>query len=68
MAISGSAIERENDSIVFPANLNREDKKVVVSEETIENLVVENRLEKSNLTMRFARIKKSLRKRSVSIL
>jgi hypothetical protein len=68
MTKSEAARERGNDSIVFPVNRNQEFNKVVVSEEPIENSVVENRLEKSNPTMRFARLKKSLRKRSVSIL
>lgn len=68
MTKSEAATARGNDSIVFPVNHTQEVNKVVVSEETIENFVVEKRLEKPNPTMRFARLKKSLRKRSVSIL
>ncbi len=58
----------ETDAVIFPIQFDQNDKDTVSTEETAEQIVVENEPNKINLGLRFARLKKSLRKRSASIL
>lgn len=64
----GEAKAFEIDREIFPMNLGDNLKEVELYEETTERIVVEKEPDKINLGLRFARLKKSLRKRSVSIL
>ena len=58
----------ETDAVIFPMKFDQNEKDTVLSEKTSEQIVVEDETNKINLSLRFARLKKSLRKRSVSIL
>ena len=64
----GEAIAPETDVVIFPMKFDQKDKGNVSSVETTEQIIVEKDLNKVNLGLRFARLKKSLRKRSISIL
>ena len=58
----------ETDAVIFPMKFDQNEKHTVVSTEPNERIIVEDETNKINLSLRFARLKKSLRKRSVSIL
>lgn len=62
---NGEAKRLKTDTTFFPTEFKRE---IVSTEEKEYAAVVENESVKVDLKNRFARLKKSLRKRSVSIL
>lgn len=64
----GEAKMLENDKDILSLNFNQESKNAVLQTETAENFAAGNNPDKTNVKVRFARLKKSLRKRSVSIL
>ncbi len=64
----GEAKALETDVVIFPLKFSQVEKGMILSEQTTEQFVVGKEPNKDNLTIRFARLKKSLRKRSVSIL
>ena len=65
---SGEAKMLETDVVIFPVNLKQENQEFTLAEETTGEINVEEKSIKIDITTRFARLKKSLRKRSVSIL
>ncbi len=64
----GEAKCLETDVVIFPTEFNRENQAKVLAEETSTELVVDKASIKTDIQIRFARLKKSLRKRSASIL
>ncbi len=58
----------EADAVTFPMKFGRNDKDTISSEEMKEQVIIEKEPDNIKLGLRFARLKKSLRKRSVSIL
>lgn len=66
--IKGEAKMLENNKDTFSINFKQASKNVVLPAETTENFAAEINQDKINPKNRFARLKKSLRKRSVSIL
>lgn len=58
----------ETNAVSFPMELSREKEKSVLIEETDEKIIVQKESIKINLKDRFARLKKSLPKRSAGIL
>lgn len=64
----GEAIVLETDVVIFPMELDRENQETMAAEETKAEIAVEKQSVRADLQIRFARLKKSLRKRSASIL
>ncbi len=64
----GEAKCLETDVVIFPMESNRENQTEVLVEETSTELVVDKPSIRTDIQIRFARLKKSLRKRSASIL
>lgn len=64
----GEAKMLETDVVIFPMNLKQEDQTKDSIEETAKEIIVEEKSIEINVKDRFARLKKSLRKRSASIL
>jgi len=64
----GEAKKLETDVVIFPMNFNRENQTTVAVEENSATLPDDKSSIKTDIQIRFARLKKSLRKRSVSIL
>ncbi len=64
----GEAAALDNNTVVFPLEFVRKNNKEVLSVETTEQTIIEGESDRLNLKIRFARLKKSLRKRSASIL
>jgi len=64
----GEAKALETGVVIFPVEFGQDNKDPVLSEEITEQIAVEKEPAKINLGLRFARLKKSLRKRSASIL
>jgi len=65
----GEAKALETDVVIFPMKFGQNDQDAVLTKEPAsENLIVENKLDKTNIQDRFERLKKTLRKRSASIL
>jgi len=64
----GEAKKLETDVVIFPMNINRENQAAVPVEENSDKLVSDGTSIKTDIRIRFARLKKSLRKRSASIL
>lgn len=63
----GEAKALETDVVIFPMKFNN-DQETNLIDETSEKNVVEKSSGKTDIKLRFARLKKSLRKRSASIL
>ncbi len=64
----GEAKKLETDVVIFPMNLNQEHQTTVAIDENSAALPDDKSSIKTDIQIRFARLKKSLRKRSVSIL
>ena len=64
----GEAKGLETEVVIFPLDNNQNDEKVATAKEAAEDVLVEEKSIKSDLENRFVRLKKSLRKRSASIL
>lgn len=65
----GEAKQLETDVVIFPMEFNQENQEPAVIETTvIETATIEKKSIKTNIEVRFARLKKSLRKRSANIL
>ncbi len=58
----------ETDVVIFPMESNRENQAEVLAEKTSAEPVVDKPSIRTDIQIRFARLKKSLRKRSASIL
>lgn len=65
---SGEAKQLETDVIIFPMEINRDDQQATIEKTVTETATVEKTSIKTNVEIRFARLKKSLRKRSANIL
>ena len=64
----GAAKVLETDVIIFPMEFEQEKQAAITAEEIAVKIAIEKQLVKTDVKDRFARLKKSLRKRSVSIL
>ena len=64
----GEAKILETDVVIFPMKFGQEDKEKISVEDAENKLVFEEKTVQSDNESRFARLKKSLRKRSASIL
>ena len=65
----GEAKALETDVVIFPMEFGRNDQDTVLTtERESEHLIVENKSDNTNMQIRFERLKKTLRKRSASIL
>ena len=64
----GEAKALETDVVIFPMEFGRENQETILVEETSAEIVVDKPSIKTDIQIRFARLKKSLRKRSASIL
>ncbi len=58
----------ETDAVIFPMEFGQDKREKVTVGEPNAKLVVERQPSKSGVEIRFARLKRSLRKRSASIL
>lgn len=58
----------ETDAVIFPMQFRRENQKTALSEATEKEIEVKEKPIRNKTEDRYARLKKSLRKRSVSIL
>ncbi len=58
----------ETDAVIFPMEFGQDNRETIAVEEQTAKSVIEKQSVKSNIEIRFARLRKSLRKRSVSIL
>ena len=65
---NGEAKMLETDAIIFPMNSGEENQKLNLAEDAANKIIVEEKSVNIDIETRFARLKKSLRKRSVSIL
>lgn len=65
---NGEAKMLETDAVIFPMNSVEENQKLSLAEEAANKIIVEEKTIDIDIKTRFARLKKSLRKRSVSIL
>lgn len=65
---AGEAKVLETDVVIFQMESNRNDQETSLAEEPNAELSAEKQSMKVDLVVRFARLKKSLRKRSASIL
>ncbi len=64
----GEAKVLETDVVIFPMKFNQENEEINLTEQTTSKIVIEEKSTKIDIKTRFARLKKSLRKRSASIL
>ena len=65
----GEAKALETDVVIFPMEFGPSNKEIVLTEETASSdQSVENKPDRIDTPMRFERLRKSLRKRSASIL
>ena len=64
----GEAKALETDVVVFPMEIGRENQETILVEETSAGIAADKPSIKTDIQIRFARLKKSLRKRSASIL
>lgn len=64
----GEAKVLETDVIIFPMQFGQNNQEINSVEETTAKIVVDKQSVKTDIEIRFARLKKSLRKRSASIL
>jgi len=64
----GEAKKLETDVVIFPMEFSRKDKEAILVEESSAEVVNDKSSIKPDIQSRFARLKKSLRKRSASIL
>ena len=64
----GVAKQLETDVVIFPMEINRDEKKEILVEEISATALINKTLVKTDLQIRFARLKKSLKKRSAGIL
>ena len=65
---NGEAKMLETDAVIFPMNLDQENQEINLAAEATDKIIVEEKSINIDIETRFARLKKSLRKRSVSIL
>ncbi len=65
---NGEARRLETEVIIFPADSSRNSRQTVPAEEEIGDIKFEEQTINTEMKSKFARLKKSLRKRSVSIL
>ena len=63
----GEAKALETEVVIFPMKFNN-DQEINPVDDTTEKNIVEQQSVKTDIRLRFARLKKSLRKRSASIL
>ncbi len=64
----GEAKVLETDVVIFPMKFGQDNQETNLAQETTTKIVVDKQLIKTDIEIRFARLKKSLRKRSASIL
>jgi hypothetical protein len=64
----GDAKMLETDVVIFPIRLDQENRENVLTEQLSSKNVVEVETSRIDIKARFARLKKSLRKRSAGIL
>ena len=64
----GEAKVLETDVVIFPMEFGLNDKDAVMAKEAANDAVAEKHPVETEVQIRFARLKKSLRKRSASIL
>ncbi len=64
----GEAKQLETDVAIFPMDGKPDNQEILKTNETAEDVSIKEKSVKINLEDRFARLKKSLRKRSASIL
>jgi len=64
----GEAKQLETDVVIFPMVNEFDEQEIVKSSEGTDDITVTGESVKSNLENRYTRLKKSLRKRSASIL
>lgn len=64
----GEAKKLETDVVIFPMESNRENQETILVEERAAEICVDKLSMKTDIQIRFARLKKSMRKRSASIL
>jgi len=64
----GEAKALETDVVIFPMEFSRENQETILIEETSAEIAVDQPPIRADIQIRFARLKKSLRKRSASIL
>jgi len=64
----GEAKQLETDVVIFPMVNEFDEQEIVKSNEGTDEITVKGESVKSNLENRYTRLKKSLRKRSASIL
>lgn len=64
----GEAKVLETDVVIFPMTNNQENQDSILAEAAAKKNLVEQESVKVDIKIRFARLKKSLRKRSASIL
>lgn len=66
--IKSEATVSETDAVIFPLEFAQKNRENDAVERQTAKPIVEKQSVKTNIEMRFARLRKSLRKRSVSIL
>lgn len=64
----GTAKVLETDSVIFPMKFGQEKQEIALTENTENKILIEEKIVETSIEGRFLRLKKSLRKRSVSIL
>lgn len=64
----GEAKMLETDVNIYPLQFAQENKEINSTKQTTNEIIIEETSSKINVRARFARLKKSMRKRSVSIL
>ena len=68
MTAKSEAKVLETDVVIFPMKFGQNAEETVLTEDTENNLVIEKKIIEIENENRFARLRKTLRKRSVSIL
>lgn len=58
----------ETDVVIFPMEFGQDNRETIVTEEQTAQLVIEKKSVEFDIETRFARLRKTLRKRSASIL
>ncbi len=58
----------ETDAVIFPMEFGQDNRETITGEEQNDKSVIEKQSVRTDIEIRFARLRKSLRKRSVSIL
>ncbi|MCY7377540.1 MAG: hypothetical protein LH472_16405 [Pyrinomonadaceae bacterium] len=64
----GEARKLDTEAVIFPMSAGRDNREIGLSDTAVGNLNVEEKSIRIDVKDRFARLKKSLRRRSVSIL